>query len=476
MTMDKWITQRKGVAGLVLDSRNPRLSASAMAGSPREIVQYLFEHDKAGDIAESIATRGYFPNEPLLAIVENGHLTVVEGNRRLAALKALQDTSLLEGTDRRSIDRLLRRFPLGSANSMVPVTVAPNRRSTDRLLAGRHIGTAVRPWEAEKRANFILAKLDDGYDEEELQRDLGFSPAEVQKARQTKAIVEIARSLDVPDDIKDKLDNPRAQIFTTISRVFDSTSGRKYLRIESDPAHGFRGTTTKEEFLKGFKRLIIDVAKREQSSRTLNTSANIETYFKKWKTSDLPAKKNGTFTPEEILGGKQGTTTGQAAASTSPKKAKRDNYKVIPKSFQVKFGNPRLKKIRDELVRLDRRKFTNAGSVLLRVFLELAIEHYLERTGALATLTAELKSKEKLRFDKPELRHLATAIIATAKRKLPPREATTVERALRYDEAAPFSIQELNAFIHSTVQPNPRDIETFWHRTEPLFRLMLEVE
>ena len=49
-----------------------------MPGPPREIIQYLFEHDKALEVAQSTAARGHFPNEPLLVITENDQLVVVE--------------------------------------------------------------------------------------------------------------------------------------------------------------------------------------------------------------------------------------------------------------------------------------------------------------------------------------------------------------------------------------------------------------
>jgi len=62
------------------------------------------------EVAESIATRGFFPNEPLLAVKEDGRFVVVEGNRRLAALKALREPSLLEGTYERQVERLARRI------------------------------------------------------------------------------------------------------------------------------------------------------------------------------------------------------------------------------------------------------------------------------------------------------------------------------------------------------------------------------
>ena len=100
MAQAPWKTKRLTVASLLLDEKNPRLGRETGGRAPREIVQYLFDHDKAMDVARSIASRGYFENEPLLAIVEDGHHVVVEGNRRLAALKALREPGLLDGSSR----------------------------------------------------------------------------------------------------------------------------------------------------------------------------------------------------------------------------------------------------------------------------------------------------------------------------------------------------------------------------------------
>lgn len=76
MATNKWATKPQFVASLQLDAKNPRLGRETMRRAPREIIQYLFDHDKAMDVAESIAKRGYFPNEPLLAIKENEQTVV----------------------------------------------------------------------------------------------------------------------------------------------------------------------------------------------------------------------------------------------------------------------------------------------------------------------------------------------------------------------------------------------------------------
>jgi hypothetical protein len=477
MTTKVWPTKLLSTISLHLDAKNPRLGRETMARAPREIIQYLFEHDKAIEVAESIALRGYFPNEPLLAVLENGHHVIVEGNRRLAALKALREPGLLEGSLQRQLERLSRRIADPLAIAQVPVTLAPSRRATDRQIAGRHIGTPVLAWQAENRASFILEKLAEGYSNDELRDDLGFTVADIQHARQTRAIADMARSLDLPEEVKAKLDNPRAKLFTTLERVFDSSVGRGYLKIEPDPDHGLRGTTTKSEFLRGFAKLVTDIALGKQSSRTLNTNDNIRTYFDGWDPQDRPTAKRGSFVPSDVIRGNSVASPSQKPElQPIPRKQKKECSTVLPRDFKVRFGNPRLLDIRRELVKLTRKDYPNAGSVLLRVFFELTVIDYLNRTGELSAIISNIQAQGggKLPFGVPKMKQLIPDIIRIAKERLTVSESKRVEKAIRYDPAAPFTVSDLHSFVHSPDLPSERDIYQFWLRTEPLFRMMLE--
>lgn len=474
----EWPTKRLSVANLHLDAKNPRLGRETTARTPREVVKYLFEHDKAIEVAQSIAARAYFPNEPLLAIREEGRTVVVEGNRRLAALKALKEPGLLDGALRKQLERLARQVEDPAAIVAVPVTLAPSRRATDRQLAGRHIGTPVLPWQAENRASFILDKLGEGYTNDQLRDQLGFSFADIQAARQTRAIADMARSLELPEEITAKLDSPRAKLFTTLERVFDSSVGREYLRVEPDADHGIRGTTTKAEFLRGFSKLVTDVVLGKQSSRTLNTNENIREYFESWKPQDRPAKKSGSFVPADVIEGRSVASSGRKPeAEHAPAQGKQISKSIVPRSLKVRYGHDRLKDIRSELVTLARDRYPNAGAVMLRVFLEIAVIDYLTRTKELPVIIKRIESKGgKLSFGVPTMKQLAPEISRIADERLSHGDAVKVKKAIHYDPSAPFTISELHGFVHHTDFPSPRDILQFWNRTEPLFRLMLEQE
>ena len=474
MEKTNWPTEYLSVASLFLDERNPRLGGEIGGQTQREIIRYLFDHDKALEVVRSIVARGYFENEPLLAISENGNYVVVEGNRRLAALKALGEPEILTEKVRRQVERISREADFEKIIS-VPVIIAPSRHETDRIIAGRHVGTPVLAWQAENRASFILSKLEEGYDNDQLKEELGFTNQDIHEARQTKVIAETVRAIDLPPEIKAKVEDPRAKLFSTLERVFDSQVGQGFLKIKPDADHGFRGVTTKKEFVRALTNLVTDIALKNETSRSLNTKENIRDYFERRNPKAVAAKKQGNFLPENIITGKSVPPVISPKPSSS--RTKRISQTVLPKDFKILSGNNRLIDIHRELVELKRDKFPNAGAVLLRVFLELSIKDYLERTGGLEELKKDLQSKEKLHpSGMPLMKQLVEKIVVLAKNQLDNENAVMVEKALRYDQAAPFSISELNTFIHHTDFPTDRDILQFWERTEPLFRMMLEQE
>ncbi|MCH7916044.1 MAG: hypothetical protein IH856_23900 [Deltaproteobacteria bacterium] len=96
---------------LYLDKRNPRLFESGAPTTQKEIRLFLWRDFAVDEIALSIAANGFFRTEPLYASKEDGHLYVVEGNRRLAAVQLLLDGNLrseVRATDLPSISSTIR--------------------------------------------------------------------------------------------------------------------------------------------------------------------------------------------------------------------------------------------------------------------------------------------------------------------------------------------------------------------------------
>lgn len=86
---------------LVFDPENPRLPGRLHHADDEQVLDYLLEEGDLADLMISLGTQGYYDAEPLLVTRRKGGSNVyivVEGNRRLAALKLLDNPDLATNT------------------------------------------------------------------------------------------------------------------------------------------------------------------------------------------------------------------------------------------------------------------------------------------------------------------------------------------------------------------------------------------
>lgn len=141
------------VADLHLDHRNPRLQDAGISptSSEDEIVKVLWDRMAVDEVALSIANNGFYPHEPLFASKENGKLVVIEGNRRLAAVKLLRSAALREKVGATALP-VLSKKALADLDEL-PVVVAP-RASVWSYLGFKHIN-GPQTWESYSKAHYI---------------------------------------------------------------------------------------------------------------------------------------------------------------------------------------------------------------------------------------------------------------------------------------------------------------------------------
>ena len=144
---------------LRLDPLNPRLPKAYQGRSQELLLECIAETYSAIEVARSIALHGYFPSEPLIVISQSDDTyVVVEGNRRLVALKILADSTLANELDDADDWRALAVSAVLPAK--IPVIVAPDRQSVAPVIGYRHI-SGIEPWEPYAKARFIASLVDD---------------------------------------------------------------------------------------------------------------------------------------------------------------------------------------------------------------------------------------------------------------------------------------------------------------------------
>lgn len=141
------------VSQLLLDAENPRLPVS-VDRDQQSMLDYIAETTAIEELMDAIAENNFFPGEPLIVVkhkTEKDAYTVVEGNRRLTALKLLQDPANCSkpGVRMRDIANKAKHKP-----TSVPIVECPNRKGVLPYLGFRHI-TGIKQWEPLAKARYI---------------------------------------------------------------------------------------------------------------------------------------------------------------------------------------------------------------------------------------------------------------------------------------------------------------------------------
>lgn len=140
------------VSKLHFDEKNPRLVEYAPLESEENIIQILWDNMAVNEIVMSILANGFFENEALYAVSENGRDVVVEGNRRLAAVKLILAPDSVKGMSKYT--EKITEHLLNELNQGLPVVVLEKREDAWRYIGFKHVNGAVK-WDSYAKAEYI---------------------------------------------------------------------------------------------------------------------------------------------------------------------------------------------------------------------------------------------------------------------------------------------------------------------------------
>ena len=151
-------TEQVPVEELRLDHLNPRLVGGVDGASDEAIIARLYRAAELSELLQSISANGYLDIEPLVVITapEGNALIVLEGNRRLAALRLLREPDLVRRIA--SSERLRMTVPTVEESlraTLDRVTVYPvaNREEARAFIGFKHINGPAK-WDAYAKARF----------------------------------------------------------------------------------------------------------------------------------------------------------------------------------------------------------------------------------------------------------------------------------------------------------------------------------
>ena len=149
-------TELSAVGDLRLDPENPRLPDELDTSDQGELLRYFLKNYQPVEIAESMAENGYFSEEPLLVVPGDDGPVVVEGNRRLSALKLLISGDTRDAVDAPARWRELAQEAADKDLDQVPVIQYESRDDLLDYLGFRHV-SGIAPWTPEAKARFVTA-------------------------------------------------------------------------------------------------------------------------------------------------------------------------------------------------------------------------------------------------------------------------------------------------------------------------------
>ncbi len=432
-----------------LDLWNPRINK---AEGQYEVMQRIIDDQdiKLAVLAESIAEDGLNPMDRLLVTKSErkGKFIVLEGNRRTLALKILHSPGVLTGLDvraglRKRLEKAAENFEASSIEPIDAFEVADRNEAAPWLLlrhSGENEGKGIVGWSG------IAGK-----------RFRGADPA-------LQALDFVRQHAPLSDEQRERLDD-RFPI-TTLDRLLSTPAVRKQIGVEIKDGK-LATSLPAEEVMKPLRSIVLDLAEKKVNVTKLKLrDQQIDYVTRKIDGADLRKKTSSVRPLEGITESDFPIPAPKAAAKRAQRATLRHN--IVPKHCRLNVTNSKTGEIYNELRKMHLDTFPNAIAVMLRVFIENSVDHYLTKVAnppiSLRFPTQGAGDKDKSL--KSKIEEAMERMIADGADK---KEFDAIRRGMS-DIRSPLSVELWHSYVHSRfVGATERDLTVAWDGAQPFF-------
>ena len=360
---------------LILDKENPRF-AELYSGSEKEedVIDYLLYNESAEDIAKAISKANeFYPDRPLWVLKEGKNYIVKDGNRRCAAVKALQYPS---------------KYGLGDIKKIklekLPVLVYHNESDLNERIRQEHTSNLFRQWGRIAKAIEIHRLFSSGTSLESM----------VEYDSTPRDLIKLASFYYEAVNIS-------SEDFKKLLRSGKGKSGGKTIiferlfRYKNRCGYSFKSKSTNEVIIKDgdlftsyIKAMVAYLNDHpETTSRDIDTQQ--EAFLNKLSPYGFPPTQGDEDEDED--GGEQrdskprednnpkNPASGQPSPPSQPPTPKRKSVKHRP-SYTRKGIPSSLERLIKECYDLSQDNFANAKVALTRVTFECCLKYIIENT------------------------------------------------------------------------------------------------
>lgn len=141
----------------VFDDQNPRMVEFGVANyNEEQLINLLWKEMAVEELVMSILALGFFDHEPLYVMPrKDGKLIVLEGNRRLAAIRSILNPAIVKGDRMHKFEDRITPAIKDKLENSIPVIILDNRQDAWRLLGFKHVNGPAK-WGSYAKAKYIV--------------------------------------------------------------------------------------------------------------------------------------------------------------------------------------------------------------------------------------------------------------------------------------------------------------------------------
>lgn len=471
----KWKEGDCSVSNLLLDPLNPRLPIADKSLSQADLIEELVVYDDVYGLAKSIAEIGYYPGELLIGVRKNGKICILEGNRRLAALKLLISPAGAPEIYQKRIKDLSDNIEPATI-AKVRVLVAPSRNAAAPVIMRRHTQEQIKKWRPIQQAKFYHQQVNRGVTVQKLAQEYAITEAKVKDFLRSYTMYNIACLLDLPPKVQEKIHDPRAFPSTTLDRLYENTEVQKFLGVRFDDNKELIGTVHPDEFKKGYTKIVEDIANSIITSRIINNTEDMKQYLSDFGASKPRLRNKGSFTSSELLSRATPTKKKEAKKAEKKPKTPKQPTALIPRYIKCTVQNQRIMNIYVELRKLKVAQFPNAVAIMFRSLLEMSVHYYLDHTARLRPIITKERRRRNGHLPKywsPTLRQMLISIVDDNTIEINPQALRAIRQFVS-DRQNLLTADTLNFFVHNAFTcPTESELRALWQRLEEVFKITL---